>query len=47
MNLRRLAQLLFTNFLGQAISVVTQLLVPPFFLRCYLAASLRMVSGLL
>lgn len=35
MKLQRILQLLFTSFLGQTISVVTQLLVPPFFLHYY------------
>ena len=35
MNLRRIVQLLFTSFLGQAVTVVMQLLIPPFFLRFY------------
>jgi O-antigen/teichoic acid export membrane protein len=35
MNLRRILQLLFTSFLGQGITVISQLLVPPFFLRYF------------
>ena len=35
MNLRRLLQLLFTSFLGQGVTVISQLLVPPFFLRFF------------
>jgi O-antigen/teichoic acid export membrane protein len=35
MNLRRILQLLLVSFLGQGITVITQLLIPPLFLRCY------------
>ena len=35
MNLRRIAKIILSGFLGQGVSVVTQLLVPPFFLRYY------------
>ena len=35
MRLKRILQLLFTSFLGQGLTVLTQLLVPPFFLRFY------------
>ena len=35
MKLRRLGQILLASFLGQGVTVVTQLLVPPFFLRYY------------
>jgi len=35
MNLGRILNLLFTSFLGQMMNVLTQLLVPPFFLRYY------------
>ena len=35
MNLRRILQLALTSFLGQGISIITQLLIPPFFLRFY------------
>lgn len=35
MRLKRILQLLFTGFLGQGLTVLTQLLVPPFFLRFY------------
>ena len=35
MNLRRILQLLIVNFLGQGITVITQLLIPPFFLYFY------------
>jgi O-antigen/teichoic acid export membrane protein len=35
MNLRRILQVALTAFLGQGISIITQLLVPPFFLRFY------------
>lgn len=35
MNLRRLAKILFASFLGQGVTVVTQLIIPPFFLRYY------------
>lgn len=33
MNLRRILQLLLTSFLGQGITVISQLLIPPLFLR--------------
>lgn len=35
MNLRRILQLALTSFVGQGISIITQLLIPPFFLRYY------------
>ncbi len=35
MRLRRILQLLLTAFLGQGLTVLTQLLVPPFFLKFY------------
>jgi O-antigen/teichoic acid export membrane protein len=35
MNIRRIIQLLFTSFLSQGITVITQLLIPPFFLLFY------------
>lgn len=35
MNLRRILQLLLVSFLGQGITIVTQLIIPPFFLRFY------------
>jgi O-antigen/teichoic acid export membrane protein len=35
MNLRRILKLLLGSFLGQGVTVVTQLLVPPLFLRFY------------
>ena len=35
MSLRRLLQLLLTGFVGQGLSVLSQLLVPPFFFRFY------------
>lgn len=35
MSLRRLLQILLTGFVGQGLTVLTQLLVPPFFLRFY------------
>ena len=35
MNLKRILQLALTSFFGQGVSVVTQLLIPPFFLRFY------------
>lgn len=35
MSLRRLLQILLTGFVGQGLTVLTQLLVPPFFLRYY------------
>lgn len=35
MKLKRLFQILLGSFLGQGVSVITQLLVPPFFLRFY------------
>jgi O-antigen/teichoic acid export membrane protein len=35
MNLRRILQLLVVSFLGQGVTVVTQLLIPPFFLLFY------------
>ena len=35
MKLRRLFQILLGAFLGQGVTVITQLLVPPFFLRYY------------
>ena len=35
MNLRRILQLALTSFVGQGISIITQLLIPPFFLRFY------------
>lgn len=35
MNLRRILQLALTSFFAQGVSVVTQFLVPPFFLRYY------------
>jgi O-antigen/teichoic acid export membrane protein len=35
MNLKRILQLALTSFLGQGVSIITQLLVPPFFLRFY------------
>jgi len=35
MNLSRIFKLLFTSFLGQGISVITQLLVPPIFLSVF------------
>ena len=35
MNLRRILQLAFTSFFAQGVSVITQFLVPPFFLRYY------------
>ncbi len=35
MNLSRIFKLLFTSFLGQGISVVSQLLIPPFFLSIF------------
>ncbi len=35
MRLKRILQLLFTGFLGQGLTVLTQLLVPPFFLKFY------------
>ena len=36
MNPKRMLQLALTSFMGQGISIITQLLVPPFFLRYYL-----------
>ena len=35
MRLKRILQLLLTSFLGQGLTVLTQLLVPPFFLKFY------------
>jgi O-antigen/teichoic acid export membrane protein len=35
MNLRRIFQLLIGSFLGQGVTVITQLLIPPFFLLFY------------
>ena len=35
MSLRRLLQILLTGFVGQGLSVLTQLLVPPFFFKFY------------
>lgn len=35
MNLKRILKLAMTSFFGQGISVITQLLIPPLFLRCY------------
>ena len=35
MNLRRILQLALTSFVGQGITIITQLLIPPFFLRFY------------
>jgi O-antigen/teichoic acid export membrane protein len=35
MSLRRILQMLLSSFIGQGVSVITQLLIPPFFLRCY------------
>jgi len=35
MNLRRIVQLLIGSFLSQGVTVITQLLIPPFFLRFY------------
>jgi O-antigen/teichoic acid export membrane protein len=35
MNLSRIFKLLFTSFLGQGISVISQLLIPPFFLSIF------------
>ncbi len=35
MSLRRLLQILLTGFVGQGLTVLTQLLVPPFFFRFY------------
>ena len=35
MNLRRILQLALTSFFAQGVSVVTQFLIPPFFLRYY------------
>ncbi len=35
MNVRRILQLLFTTLLGQGITVISQLLIPPFFLRFF------------
>jgi O-antigen/teichoic acid export membrane protein len=35
MNLSRIFKLLFTSFLGQGISVISQLLIPPFFLSVF------------
>jgi O-antigen/teichoic acid export membrane protein len=35
MNLRRILQLALTSFFAQGVSVITQFLVPPFFLRYY------------
>jgi O-antigen/teichoic acid export membrane protein len=35
MNLRRIFQLLIGSFLGQGVTVITQLLIPPLFLRFY------------
>ena len=35
MNLRRLLQLVVTSFLSQLLSILNQLLIPPFFLRFY------------
>ena len=35
MSLRRLLQILLTGFLGQGLSILTQLLIPPFFFRFY------------
>ena len=35
MSLRRLLQILLTGFVGQGLSVLSQLLVPPFFFKFY------------
>ena len=35
MNLRRIIKILFTSFLGQGVSILSQLLVPPLFLRFF------------
>src|ERR1700739_1176344 len=35
MSLRRILQLVLTSFIGQGVSVITQLLVPPLFLPFY------------
>jgi O-antigen/teichoic acid export membrane protein len=35
MNIRRIVQLLFTTLLGQGITIISQLLIPPFFLRFF------------
>ena len=35
LSLRRLLQILLTGFVGQGLTILTQLLVPPFFLRYY------------
>ena len=35
MNLRRILQLALTSFVGQGITIISQLLIPPFFLRFY------------
>jgi O-antigen/teichoic acid export membrane protein len=35
MNLKRILQLVLTNLLGQGVSVITQLLIPPLFLHFY------------
>lgn len=35
MNLRRILQLALTSFVGQGVAIITQLLIPPFFLRFY------------
>ncbi|MDI3253854.1 MAG: hypothetical protein QJR10_03560 [Bacillota bacterium] len=35
MNLRRILKTLFTNFLGQGVTIISQLIVPPLFLRSY------------
>ena len=35
MNLRRILQLLVTSILGQGVTIIMQLLIPPFFLRFY------------
>ncbi|MBW8747213.1 MAG: hypothetical protein JF584_06575 [Acidobacteria bacterium] len=35
MNLRRIFKTLFTNFLGQGVTIISQLIVPPLFLRSY------------
>src|SRR5277367_1034832 len=35
MSLRRILQLMLTSFIGQGVSVITQLIIPPFFLHFY------------
>ena len=46
MSLKRILKLLAAFFTGQGVSIVTQLLVPPFFLHRYAPVWRFTVSGL-